>query len=74
MLTDRINGTVKFFVVEKGYGFITPESGGTDVFVHLSDVPPGRTLTEQQHVSFIIASSDRKKGDGKKATMIQIVD
>lgn len=73
--SQRINGIVKFFVEEKGYGFITPEVGGKDVFVHLTDLPEGiSTLYEQQKVSFIVAVSDRKKGDGKKATKVQLMD
>lgn len=74
-MSDRINGIVKFFVEGKGYGFITPEEGGKDVFVHLSDLPEGvNFLNEQQRVTFVIAVSDRKKGDGKKATKVALVD
>jgi cold shock protein len=73
-MSDRINGIVKFFVKEKGYGFITPEYGGKDVFVHSSDVEAGLDLSEQQHVSFVLAKSDRKKGDGMKATLVQLAD
>jgi CspA family cold shock protein len=72
-MSERINGIVKFFVEEKGWGFITPEEGGKDVFVHLSDLPEGlRTLPEQQKVTYVLADSDRKKGDGKKATQVQL--
>ena len=72
-MSDRINGIVKFFVEDKGWGFITPEEGGKDVFVHLSDLPEGvRTLPEQTRVTFVIADSDRKKGDGKKAVQVQV--
>jgi|TARA_B100000902_G_scaffold245242_2_gene232197 cold shock CspA family protein len=35
-MSDRIHGILKWFDAKKGYGFITPESGGQDVFVHVS--------------------------------------
>ena len=47
-------GTVKWFNSEKGYGFITPESGERDVFVHISAVQRAglATLKENQAVTF----------------------
>jgi len=49
-------GTVKFFNATKGFGFITPEDGGKDVFVHSTAIEMGgmRTLNEGQRVSFDI--------------------
>lgn len=48
------NGTVKWFNTTKGYGFIQPEDGGKDVFVHISAVERAglRGLNEGQRVSF----------------------
>lgn len=48
------NGTVKWFNTTKGYGFIQPEEGGADVFVHVSAVEKAglRGLNEGQRVSF----------------------
>ncbi|HVY33587.1 MAG TPA: cold-shock protein [Caulobacteraceae bacterium] len=48
------NGTVKWFNTTKGYGFIQPEGGGADVFVHVSAVEKAglRGLNEGQRVSF----------------------
>lgn len=48
------NGTVKWFNTTKGYGFIQPEDGGADVFVHVSAVEKAglRGLNEGQRVSF----------------------
>ena len=47
-------GTVKWFNGQKGYGFIQPDDGGKDVFVHVSAVEQAgmRTLNEGQKVSF----------------------
>jgi len=56
-------GTVKFFNTTKGFGFIAPEDGGDDVFVHISAVERAgmRTLVEGQRVSFE-AVLDKRKG------------
>ncbi|MDQ1231312.1 MULTISPECIES: cold-shock protein [unclassified Sphingomonas] len=43
------NGTVKFFNADKGYGFITPDNGGTDAFVHVSAVERAGMITLQQN-------------------------
>jgi CspA family cold shock protein len=50
------NGTVKWFNPTKGYGFIAPDTGGKDVFVHISAVQKAglRTLNEGQQLAFEI--------------------
>ena len=55
------NGTVKWFNTQKGYGFIQPEGGGNDVFVHISAVERAgfRELREGQRVSFEIVANRR---------------
>ncbi|CCM79594.1 putative cold shock protein y4cH (modular protein) [Rhizobium mesoamericanum STM3625] len=57
-------GKVKFFNADKGFGFITPESGGTDVFVHVSALQYGDVLREGQSVSYDLGQ-DRKTGKSK---------
>lgn len=54
-------GTTKFFNETKGFGFITPEDGSKDVFVHISAVERSGlgTLTEGQRVQFDIEQADR---------------
>lgn len=56
-------GTVKFFNDSKGYGFIAPETGGNDAFVHISAVEKSgmRTLRENQRVSYDLQEDRRGK-------------
>ena len=56
-------GTVKFFNESKGYGFIAPEGGGADVFVHISSVERSgmNTLRENQRVSYELEQDRRGK-------------
>ena len=56
-------GTVKWFNDQKGYGFIQPDNGGKDVFVHISAVERAglRGLSEGQKVSYEV-QADRKTG------------
>ena len=56
-------GTVKFFNSDKGYGFIQPEDGGQDAFVHISAVERAgmRTLDRDQRVSYELEQDRRGK-------------
>ena len=56
-------GTVKFFNDSKGYGFIAPDGGGNDAFVHISAVENSgmRTLSENQRVTFDLEQDRRGK-------------
>lgn len=67
-------GTVKFFNAQKGFGFITPEDGGSDVFVHISAVERSglQGLVDGQKVSFDTEADPRGKGD--KATNLALAD
>ena len=61
-------GTVKWFNPEKGFGFITPDDGGPDVFVHYSEIQAGgyRSLEENQKVSYTVTQGNK----GPQATAV----
>ena len=65
-------GTVKFFNDSKGYGFIAPEEGGNDAFVHITAVERAglRTLAKDQRVSYDLQEDQRGK---LKAVNLQAV-
>ena len=56
-------GTVKFFNIDKGYGFIAPEGGGNDSFVHISAVERAgmTTLQTDQRLSYDVENDQRGK-------------
>jgi CspA family cold shock protein len=64
-------GTVKWFNAEKGFGFITPDGGGPDVFVHHSAIQTSgyRSLDENQRVTFEITQGAK----GPQAEHVQPV-
>ena len=64
-------GTVKWFNAEKGFGFIAPEDGSADVFVHYTEIQGSgfRTLEENQKVEFEVGQSPK----GPQATGVRAV-
>jgi len=67
-----MTGTVKFFNGERGYGFITPNDGGRDVFVHITAVERAglKSLIEGQRISYDVEPD--KKGKGPKAVNLVV--
>src|SRR3546814_15671696 len=61
--TEKLTGTVKWFNDAKGFGFITPDNGGEDLFAHFSSIQMNgfKTLKEGQKVAFDIAQGPKGK-------------
>ncbi|MCX7355702.1 MAG: cold-shock protein [Alphaproteobacteria bacterium] len=66
------SGTVKWFNATKGYGFIQPDNGGKDVFIHVTALESSgmKSLNEGQRVNFEVMSDQR----GEKATTLTLAD
>jgi cold shock protein len=69
---DRVNGTVKFFNLQKGYGFVQPDDGGKDVFVHITALQQSglAELNEGDKITFVL--EDDQRGRGKQAGQVQM--
>ncbi|QKV17122.1 cold-shock protein [Oricola thermophila] len=67
-------GTVKFFNTDKGFGFIKPDDGGADIFVHISALQASGLdgLMENQKVSF--ETEPDRRGKGPKAVNLAIAE
>ena len=61
-------GTVKFFNTAKGFGFITPDAGGKDVFVHANDLG-GQTLQEGTKVEYDVVQGKK----GPQASGVKVI-
>ena len=69
---DRITGTVKFYNTTKGYGFVSPEDGSKDVFVHVTALESAgiHGLNEGDKITFVL--EDDRQGRGKQCAQIEL--
>ena len=60
-MSDKQTGTVKWFNNAKGYGFISPEGGGKELFVHMNEILMDgyKTLSENQNVEFEVTEGEK---------------
>lgn len=66
-------GTVKFFNRDKGFGFIAPESGGKDVFVHVSAVQKAGVPYLEDGMTLSFEVVDDPRGRGQQANNLQLL-
>ena len=69
----RHNGTVKFFNTTKGYGFITPEDGSKDVFVHITAVQAAGIPDLSDGAKLSYELQDDNRGRGQQAMELQLL-
>jgi len=67
----RQSGTVKFFNASKGFGFITPDDGGKDVFVHVTAVERSGISNMNDGMRITFETEPDKRGKGPKAVDLQ---
>lgn len=67
--SDGADGTVTWYDAEKGFGFVTPDAGGDDLFVHVSVIRGGEVLEEGDRVRFKVRQSDR----GPQADAVELL-
>jgi cold shock protein len=69
----RFKGKVKFFDKERGFGFIAPDEGGRDVFVHISSVQRSGLPHLDEGMALSFASEDDARGRGAQAINLQLL-
>jgi CspA family cold shock protein len=70
-MTERHAGLVKAWRDDKGYGFVKPDAGGNDVFVHVSNVRDQQPLSRGDRVSFVLGvNRNNGKSEAKEVELI----
>jgi cold shock protein len=69
----RRSGKVKFFDRDKGYGFISPDDGGKDIFVHVSTVQKAGVPFLKESMPLSFETQDDPKGRGLQAVSLQLL-
>ena len=69
----RVQGIVKFFNKDKGFGFITPDDGGRDVFVHVSAVQRAGLPHLNDGMKLSFTTEDDTRGRGPQAVALQLL-
>lgn len=69
----RQSGTVKFFNQSKGFGFITPDGGGNDVFVHISALQRSGIPALDEGMKVTFETEPDRRGKGPKAVNLEVV-
>ncbi|MTH99820.1 cold-shock protein [Roseibium sp. RKSG952] len=69
----RENGTIKFFNHDRGFGFITPENGGKDVFVHITAFEKAGISNPEEGAKISFIAEDDRRGRGKQAAQLELV-
>ena len=70
----RQTGTVKFYNQQKGYGFIVPDDGGSDVFVHVTAVQSSGMLELEEGSKVSFETEPDKRGKGPKAVNLEVAE
>ena len=71
--SPRQRGIVKFFDKDRGFGFIAPDNGGRDVFVHVSTVQRAGVPHLDEGMALSYATEDDSRGRGPQAINLQLV-
>ena len=66
------NGTVKFFNHSRGFGFVSPEDGSKDVFIHATALEAAGIPSIDEGAKITFDTEDDKRGRGKQATNVQL--
>ncbi len=69
----RFSGKIKFFDKERGFGFVTPDSGGRDVFLHVSAVQRAGVPYLDEGMIITYATEDDARGRGPQAINLQLL-
>lgn len=67
-------GTVKFFNTDKGFGFIKPDDGGADIFVHISALQASGLMSLEENQKVAFETEPDRRGKGPKAVNLSIAE